>query len=59
MEKAWTIEFTCGMVGCDADSFLSDIVPKMTKNELVYILNEVSCMYDDLKDEYKKRYANG
>jgi hypothetical protein len=59
MEKAWEIEFSCGMVGCDKESFMTDILPKMTKNELIYVLSESSEIYEKLKNEYKKRYTNG
>lgn len=59
MEKAWTIDFSCGMVGCDADSFFNEIMPKMSHDELLYILNEIGSIYTDLKDEYIKRYPNG
>ncbi len=58
MEKRWDVEFTCGMIGCDKDTFFEKL-PDMTLNELLYVLNELHDTYDTIMEEYKKRHKDG
>jgi len=58
-DRAWDIEFTCGMAGCDVETFITDIMPNMTQREFIYVLNEVSNIFDTMKNQYKEKYTHG
>ena len=55
MIKKWTIEFGCGMTGCDEDTFLEDIVPDMDTESLLDIVNKTFWLNKKLNEEYIKR----
>jgi hypothetical protein len=58
MEKAWEVNFTCGMLGLNKEDFLNDI-ESLTDNELLFVTSEVKEAYTAMKKEYLKRYNNG
>ncbi len=58
MEKAWEVSFTCGMIGCEKDSFIDDL-PSLTDAELLYIMNDIKYCYEQMIEEHRKRYPDG